>query len=78
MTGRPTFDTGSQANEVTYIVLNMDSDGSENKVSDRLLKTPGVDAVVVDLATKGVTVHGAALDVAALRTVIEDAGYQAA
>jgi hypothetical protein len=37
-----------------------------------------VDAVVVDLATKGVTVHGHALDAVDLRALIESAGYLAA
>ena len=64
--------------EVTYIVLDLDSDDSEATVSDRLLTNPGVDAVVVDLDTKGVTVHGQALDIEALRASIESAGYRAA
>jgi hypothetical protein len=56
----------------------MDSDDSETTMSDRLLTNPGVDAVVVDLETKGVTVHGQDLDVTALRASIECAGYKAA
>jgi len=38
----------------------------------------GVDEVVVDLDTKAVTVNGTALDDAALRAAIVEAGYQAA
>ena len=52
------MDAGREASEVTYTVLNMDSDHSESTVSDRLLTNPDVDAVVVDLTTKGVTVKG--------------------
>jgi copper chaperone CopZ len=69
---------GQETTEVTYVVLNMDSDHSETAVSDRLLTNPGVDAVVVDLETKGVTVHGRGLDFAALRASIESGGYRAA
>ena len=67
-----------RASEVTYIVLNMASDHSESTVCDRLLTHPDVDAVVVDRATKGVTVHGRELDVMALRALIEDVGHLAA
>jgi len=69
---------GGEVSEVTYIVLDMDSDHSEADVSDRLLSNPGVDAVVADLDTKGVTVHGHGLDPVALRASIENAGYRAA
>jgi Heavy-metal-associated domain len=64
--------------EVTYIVPNMDSDQSGSAVSRGLLASPRVEAVVVDPATKGVTVYGRGLDVLALRALIESAGYQAA
>jgi hypothetical protein len=66
------------AGEVTYIVLDMDTRDSEDRVSERLLMSPDVDAVVVDLETGGVTVHGRGMDVAALRALIENAGYRAA
>jgi copper chaperone CopZ len=72
------MDAGRETNEVTYIVLSMDSDHSESTVSDQLLTNPGVDVVVVDLETKGVTVHGHGFDVVALRASIENAGYEAA
>jgi hypothetical protein len=78
MNGRRKVDAEREATEVTYILLNMDSDHSESTMSDRLLTNPDVDAVVVDLTTKGVTVHGQGLDVLALRALIENAGYQAA
>lgn len=72
------MDAGCETSEVTYIVLDMDHDRSESDVSSRLLTSPGVEAVVVDLETRGVTVHGRSLDVVALEAVIEDAGYEAA
>jgi hypothetical protein len=78
MNGSPSADAGGEASEVTYIVLDMDSDHSESAVTDRLLANPDVDAVIVDLATKGVTVRGQRLDVVALRALIESAGYRAA
>jgi copper chaperone CopZ len=56
----------------------MDSDHSESAVSNRLLTSPGVEAVVANLETRGVTVHGQGLDVMALRALIENAGYQPA
>jgi hypothetical protein len=78
MKGSRQVDTEREASEVTYLVLDIDSDHAEATVSDRLLRNPDVNAVVVDLETKGVTVHGQGLDVAALRTLIENAGYRAA
>ncbi len=71
-------DAEYETNEVTYIVLGMASDHSERAVSKRLLTNSGVEAVVVDLEMRGVTVHGRGLDVGALRALIESAGYQAA
>ena len=78
MNAKRQMKVGRETSEVTYIVLNMDSDHSETTVSDRLLANPGVDAVVVDLGRKGVTVRGQHLDVLALRASIESVGYQAA
>jgi copper chaperone CopZ len=69
---------GCEASEVTYIVAAMNCDDSESAVSNGLLTNPGVEAVVVDLSTRGVTVHGHGLDFVALRALIEQAGYQAA
>ena len=72
------MDAECQTSEVTYIVPGMGCDRCESAVSDRLLTIAGVEAVVVDPETKGVTVHGQGLDVVALRAFIENAGYQAA
>ncbi len=70
--------TGCEQTEITYIVPELDSDQSESSVSRQFLTSPSVDAVLVDLATKGVTVHGHGLDALNLRALIESAGYQAA
>ena len=63
--------------DVTSLVPDLASDQGERAVSTRLT-IPDVEAVVVDLETKGVTVHGLELDTIALRATIESAGYQAA
>jgi len=47
-------------------------------VRSELLEVAGVESVVVDLETKLVTVRGAALEDAALRAAIDEAGYEAA
>jgi copper chaperone CopZ len=49
----------------------------ESAVSSELLTVPGVASVDVDLTTKLVVVRGDALDEAALRDAIDDAGYTA-
>ena len=67
-----------ETNEVTYIVPAMDCGDSESAVCNGLLTNPAVEAVVVDLEARGVTVHGRGLDLVALRALIEEAGYQAA
>src|SRR5437868_2323657 len=60
--------------DVTSLVPDLASDQGERTVSTRLLTIPNVEAVVVDLETKGVTVHGRELDTIALRATIESAG----
>jgi Heavy-metal-associated domain len=75
---RSRVDAEYEMGNVTYIVPDLASDQGERAVSTRLLTIPNVEAVVVDLATKGVTVHGRELDSIALRAMIESAGYQAA
>jgi copper chaperone CopZ len=47
-------------------------------IREEVEEVPGVDDVAVDLEAKLVTVNGHALDDAALRAAIEEAGYQAA
>ena len=48
-------DTERETNEVTYLVLDMDSDHAETTVSERLLTNSGVGAVVVDLERRRVS-----------------------
>ena len=47
-------------------------------MAEEILSLRGVDAVDVDLDAKVVTVTGQALDDAALRAAIAEAGYEAA
>jgi copper chaperone len=48
----------------------------EAAVSGAVSTVAGVERVVVDLETKRVEVTGEALDVAAIRVAIDDAGYE--
>jgi copper chaperone CopZ len=47
-------------------------------IREEVSEVDGVEDVAVDLETKLVTVSGRALDDAALRAAIEEAGYEAA
>lgn len=49
----------------------------ESAVREEILALPGVDDVVVDLETKRVEVTGSNLDDVAIRSAIEEAGYDA-
>lgn len=64
--------------EINYTVPDMSCDHCRHAVTSELLEVPGVEAVVVDLETKLVTVRGVGLGDAALRAAIDDAGYEAA
>lgn len=64
--------------ELTYSVPGMHCAHCERAVSDELSAVAGVESVSVDLETKRVVVSGGALDDAALRAAIEEAGYEAA
>jgi copper chaperone CopZ len=64
--------------EITYTVPDMSCGHCEKAVSSELAQVAGVSSVDVDLATKRVVVHGEALDDAALRAAIAEAGYEAA
>ena len=58
------------------IRFDLMGDGDRYRIS--MLKVEGVESVVVELESKLVTVSGPALDDAALRAAIEEAGYEAA
>jgi len=60
-----------------YIVPGMSCSHCEAAVTDEILALPGVDGVIVDLETKRVEVTGRTLDDAAIRSAIEEAGYEA-
>ena len=61
-----------------YTVPGMHCGHCEAAIKEEVSAVPGVDAVVVDLETKRVEVTGTALDDAAIRAAIEEAGYEAA
>ena len=61
-----------------YTVRGMHCKHCEASVKDEVSSVPGVSQVLVDLRRKRVEVRGAALDDAAIRAAIEDAGYEAA
>jgi copper chaperone CopZ len=63
---------------VTYVVPAMHCSHCEAAVKRELSEVEGVASVDVDLESKQVTVSGFGLSDAALRTAIEEAGYEAA
>ena len=63
---------------VTYTVPAIHCAHCVMSIREEVSEVEGVEDVAVDLETKLVTVSGRDLDDAALRTAIEDAGYQAA
>ena len=65
-------------NTLTYSVPGMSCGHCRTAVTEEVSAVPGVAAVDVDLDTKLVTVRGDALDDAALRAAIVEAGYEAA
>lgn len=64
--------------EISYTVPDMSCDHCTQAVSFELERVDGVESVTVDLDTKRVVVRGEALDDAALRAAIDEAGYEAA
>ena len=63
---------------VQYTVPAMHCGHCKTAVTEEVSAVPGVESVVVDLDTKRVEVTGEALDDAAIRAAIEEAGYEAA
>jgi copper chaperone CopZ len=63
---------------VTYSVPAIHCHHCALSIREEVSEVNGVEAVDVDLDAKVVTVHGRALDDAALRAAIEEAGYEAA
>jgi copper chaperone CopZ len=64
--------------EIAYTVPGMHCAHCERAVSDELQQVEGADSVEIDLDAKLVTVRGVALDDAALRAAIDEAGYEVA
>ena len=64
--------------EITYTVPGMHCGHCKAAVEGEVSHVDGVESVVVDLETKKVTVRGDALDDAAIRAAIDEAGYEAA
>ena len=69
---------GRSPTDVTYSVPGMSCEHCGLAVRTGVAAVPGVRSVEVDLATKLVAVHGESLDDGAIRTAIEEAGYEAA
>ena len=63
---------------VTYSVPTIHCAHCAMSIREEVSEVEGVEDVAVDLETKVVTVQGHALDDAALRAAIVDAGYEAA
>ena len=63
---------------ITYTVSGMSCGHCKASVTEELSEVEGVQGVDVNLDTKLVVVTGSALDDAALRAAIEEAGYEAA
>ncbi len=64
-------------NVAAYTVPGMSCGHCEAAVIEEISVLPGVESVAVDLETKMVEVQGLALDDAAIRAAIEEAGYEA-
>jgi copper chaperone len=63
---------------VTYSVPAIHCAHCAMSIREEVSEVDGVEDVAVDLDAKVVTVSGRALDDAALRAAIEEAGYEAA
>ena len=64
--------------EITYTVSGMSCGHCKAAVEEEVGRVPGVESVKADLDTKLVVVRGEGLDDAAVRTAIDEAGYEAA
>ena len=61
-----------------YVVLGIHCAHCVAAVEEEVSAVPGVESVAADVETKRVDVAGRALDDAAIRAAIEEAGYEAA
>ena len=65
----------SPTSEITYAVPGVSCEHCRVAITGEVEKLGGISAVAVDLEAKTVTVSGSALDDAAIRNAIDDAGY---
>lgn len=70
--------TTAGSTQITYSVPGISCDHCRVAIRSEVEQLDGVAAVAVDLDAKTVTVSGAALDDAAIRGAIDDAGYDVA
>jgi copper chaperone CopZ len=63
--------------EIRYSVPGMSCSHCEQAITAEVAKVAGITAVDVDLDLKTVCVRGAAIDDAAVRAAIAEAGYEA-
>lgn len=64
--------------ELVYSVPGVSCGHCRAAITEEVAPLEGVESVDVDLEAKRVAVRGAALDDAAIRAAIEEAGYEAA
>ena len=62
---------------LTYTVAGMTCQHCVTVVRDEVRSITGVQEVAIDLESKRVEVRGSALDDAAIRAAVDEAGYQA-
>ena len=62
---------------LTFVVPGMSCGHCVAAVTEEVAALPGVTDIAIDLDTKAVVVHGAALDDSAIRAAIVEAGYEA-
>jgi len=63
--------------EITYTVPGMSCAHCKSAIESEVARVDGVDSVTADPNTKLVVVRGASLDDAAVRSAIDEAGYEA-
>ena len=68
----------TQTTSRSYRVPGVSCSHCRTAITEKVMAQSGVEHVDVDLAEKSVTVEGRGLDDAAIRAVIEEAGYEVA
>jgi copper chaperone len=65
-------------NELTYTVPGISCGHCRTAIAEEVAAVAGVESVDVDLDSKRVTVRGTDVDDGAVRTAIDEAGYEVA